>query len=61
MELYVLVVKIQDVFIISAFSRKKVRKMNKKKSDRRKKNNNRRLKGDRKIFEERKHTHMENT
>jgi hypothetical protein len=37
MELYVLVVKIQDVFIISAFSRKKVRKINKKKSDRRKK------------------------
>ena len=36
--LYVLVVKIQEVFIIFAFSRKKVRKMNKKKSDRQKKN-----------------------
>ena len=30
MELYLLVVRIQDVLIISAFSRKKVRKMNKK-------------------------------
>jgi hypothetical protein len=35
--LYLLVVKIQEVFIIFAFSRKKVRKMNKKNSDRQKK------------------------